>query len=46
MRYLFLPEVDRLLACHGCVRERAEEWMTGYYPSRETWGVCVVARKK
>ncbi len=46
MRYLFLPEVDRLLASHGFVRERAEEWMTGKSPSRDTWGVCVVARKQ
>lgn len=46
MRYLFLPEVDRLLAAHGFVRERAEEWMTGKAPSVDTWGVCVVARKQ
>jgi SAM-dependent methyltransferase len=46
MRYLFLPEIDRLLGAHGFVRERAEEWMTGRHPSLDTWGVCVVARKK
>jgi SAM-dependent methyltransferase len=45
MRYLFLPEVDHLLARHGFVRERAEEWLTGAAPSTHTWGVCVVARK-
>jgi SAM-dependent methyltransferase len=45
MRYLFLPEVDRLLADHGFIRERAEEWMTGKSPSLDSWGVCVVARK-
>ena len=46
MRYLFLPEVDHLLADHGFVRERAEEWMTGKRPSLDSWGVCVVARKQ
>lgn len=46
MRYLFLPEIDRLLATHNFVRERAEEWMTGKSPSCDTWGVCVVARKQ
>lgn len=46
MRYLFLPEIDHLLAVHGFVRERAEEWMTGKCPSLESWGVCVVARKQ
>jgi SAM-dependent methyltransferase len=45
MRYLFLPEVDQLLAAHGFVRERAEEWLTGATPSTDTWSVCVVARK-
>jgi SAM-dependent methyltransferase len=45
MRYLFLPEVDQLLARHGFVRERTEEWLTGAAPSTDTWGVCVVARK-
>lgn len=46
MRYLFLPEIDLLLGAHGFVRERAEEWMTGKCPSLDTWGVCVVARKR
>jgi SAM-dependent methyltransferase len=46
MRYLFLPEIDLLLDAHGFVRERAEEWMTGKCPSLDTWGVCVVARKR
>lgn len=46
MRYFFLPEIDRLLADHGFVRERAEEWMTGKCPSLDSWGVCVVARKQ
>ncbi len=46
MRYLFLPEVDSLLNAHGLDRIRTEEWMTGKKPSVDTWGVCVVARKR
>jgi predicted TPR repeat methyltransferase len=45
MRYLFLAEVDRLLSIAGFTRLAAEEWMTGKFPSTDTWGVCVVARK-
>jgi SAM-dependent methyltransferase len=46
MRYLFLPEIDLLLSAHGFVRERTEEWMTGKRPSLDSWGVCIVARKR
>jgi SAM-dependent methyltransferase len=45
MRYLFLPEVDKLLSENGFVRLSAEEWMTGRSPSVDSWGVCVVAAK-
>ena len=45
MRYLFLPEVDRLLEKNGFSRVLSEEWLTGNAPSVDTWGVCVVARK-
>ncbi|PDT37258.1 SAM-dependent methyltransferase [Rhizobium sp. M10] len=45
MRYLFLTEIDRLLANAGMSRVVAEEWMSGAAPGTETWGVCVVARK-
>jgi len=37
MRYLFYPEVEKLLA--------AEEWMSGREPGLDTWGVCFVAQK-
>ena len=46
MRYLFLPEIDRLLETHGLVRRYAGGWMTGNAPSTDTWGVCVVAQKR
>lgn len=45
MRYLFLPEIDKLLGENGFKRLRAEEWMTGRSPSVDSWGVCVVAAK-
>lgn len=43
MRYLFLPEVEHLLASSGLGLRHAEEWMTGQTASPSTWGVCVVA---
>lgn len=46
MRYLFLPEIEDLLGLKGFEMVRAEEWMTSQQPSVDTWGVCIVARKK
>lgn len=46
MRYLFLPEVERLLDLKGFKLVRSEEWMTSRQLSVDTWGVCIVARKK
>lgn len=46
MRYLFLPEIDRLLDASGFDRLHAEEWLTRKAPSLDSWGVCVVARKR
>ena len=43
MRYLFLPEVQRLLQAHGF--QAIEEWMTGKEPGEGSWGVCVAAVK-
>ena len=45
MRYLFLPEVMRLLQAHGFLAGATEEWMTGNAPGENTWGVCVAAIK-
>ena len=46
MRYLFLPEIDSLLDANGFERIGAEEWLTRKPPSLDTWGVCVIARKR
>jgi hypothetical protein len=44
MRYLFLPEITWHLEAQGFGLRRAEEWMSGKSPGRDTWGVCCVAR--
>ena len=46
MRYLFLPEIDRLLDANGFERVVTEEWLTRKVPSLDSWGVCMVARKR
>jgi SAM-dependent methyltransferase len=46
MRYLFLPEIEYLLAGQGMKLIGAEEWMTGKKPGYDTWGVCCIARKE
>lgn len=45
MRYLFYPEVEKLLADVGMTLLAAEEWMSGREPGLDTWGVCFVAKK-
>ena len=45
MRHLSLPEIDLLATSAGLKRLIAEEFLTGYAPSEETWGVCVVLQK-
>jgi len=44
MRYLFMPEIEDLLARHAFELLRSEEWLTGKTPGLDTWGVCIVAR--
>lgn len=46
MRYFFLPEINRLLSTHQFECVTTEEWITRKPPSIDSWGVCVVARKK
>ena len=46
MRYLFLAEIDILLNVNGFDRLHSEEWLTRKIPSFDSWGVCVVARKR
>jgi len=45
MRYLFLPEIDYLLARTGMERLCAREWMSDRDPSLASWSGFVVARK-
>ena len=44
MRYLFLPEIELLLADSGLKLIDCFEWMTGRSPSSETWGVCCTCK--
>jgi len=44
MRYFFLAELDEELGRAGFARLTAEEWLSGATPSKDSWGVTVVAR--
>lgn len=44
MRYLFLPEIERLLEQSGFQLLRANAWMTDEELSESTWYGCVTAR--
>jgi SAM-dependent methyltransferase len=44
MRYLFAPELQRLLSSAGFDLAHAEEWVTGRPLGCDTWGACFVAR--
>lgn len=44
MRYLFKPEIERMLKVEGLELVHSEEWMTGKEPGFDTWGVCFVVR--
>lgn len=46
MRHFSLPELDLLAAAAGFERLCAEEFLTGREPGEDTWGVCVVLRKR
>jgi hypothetical protein len=46
MRYLFSPEVIRMLNDAGLELVCCEEWMTGKEPGLESWSVCYVAKHK
>ena len=46
MRHFSLMEIDLLCDKHGFHRVYAKEMMTSRLPSNDTWGVCVVLKKK
>jgi len=43
MRYLFLPEIEELLAGHDMSLVSACEWMSGCAPGAQSWNLCVAA---
>lgn len=46
MRHFSLPELDMLAWMSGFEIVGAEEFLTGNKPSKESWGVCLILRKK
>jgi len=46
MRHFSLPEIDLLADANGFERIGAEEFLSGKEPGEDTWGVCVVLRKR
>jgi SAM-dependent methyltransferase len=45
MRYLFKPEIDRLLAEYEFTSLELRGWLTGREPGADTWNVYAVGRK-
>lgn len=45
MRHFSLPEIDLISHITGFERVHSEEFLTGYEPGENTWGVCVVLKK-
>jgi SAM-dependent methyltransferase len=46
MRHFSLPELDLLADAAGFERLTAEAWLSGDPPSEDSWGVCLVLRKR
>lgn len=46
MRYLFLPEISRLLDTRELVMLEAREWLTDKPPGENSWGVLAITRTK
>lgn len=45
MRYLFLPEIQKLAADYGFALEHSCEWLSDREPSFNSWYACVVLKK-
>lgn len=46
MRHFSIPELDFLAQLTGFELIRTEEFLTYNFPSENTWGVCVILKKK
>lgn len=44
MRYLFLPELEAMLARQGFALEAARQWMSSGTASLNSWSVCAIAK--
>lgn len=45
MRYLFLNEVDFFLKVNNFKLIESQEFLTGHFPSKDSWGLCFIAKK-
>jgi hypothetical protein len=45
MRYFDIPELKTFLDLFNLDILKSEEWVTSNEPSKDSWGVCIVARK-
>ncbi len=45
MRYLFYPEIERMLSLSGLSLIDSQEWMSGKGLGRDTWYGCFIAKK-
>ncbi len=46
MRHFSLPELDYFAQKNGFSIENSEEWITGNLPSKETWSISLVLKKR
>jgi SAM-dependent methyltransferase len=45
MRYLFEPEIKKLCIDNKFKLINFQEWLSGKKPGKDSWGVCMIARK-
>ena len=46
MRHFSIPEIQFICDETGFNLVKTEEWVSGLEPSENTWGVCLVLRRK
>ena len=45
MRYFDTSELEEILQSYGFSIRVKEEWLTKKEPSKNTWGICIVASR-
>jgi SAM-dependent methyltransferase len=46
MRHFSIPELDLIAQMSGFAIVGSEEFLTGSSPSEQTWGVCIIAKRR